>query len=266
MKFSIITVCLNAGSDLAETVSSILNQTYDDYELIIKDGMSTVGSIEKLPQNSHIRLVQCSDSGIYDAMNQGIREATGDYCIFINAGDRLFEETILASLAESVRDGAALYYGCCYNETMQVYSSSPQKLTPFFCYRSMICHQAMIIKRNILIDKLYDTSYRVCADRELLLYIVVGKKLPTKYLSLVIARYKGSGFCETEENQRLMKTEHSRMIKEYYSNSERFRFFIAYHATMPMIRKGIVRNKKLSKIYKRYVRKIYRNKSGNANE
>ena len=90
MKFSIITVCLNAGNDLSDTVDSILNQTYNDYELIIKDGMSTDGSIEKLPQNSHIKLIQCKDSGIYDAMNQGIMEAQGDYCIFINAGDTIY--------------------------------------------------------------------------------------------------------------------------------------------------------------------------------
>ncbi len=265
MKFSIITVCLNAGNDLSDTVSSVLNQTYDDYELIIKDGMSTDGSIEKLPDNSHIKLIRCKDSGIYDAMNMGIKEASGDYLIFINAGDGLFETSTLASLADSVKDGAALYYGHCFNETMKIYSNSPQKLTPFFCYRSMLCHQAMVFERKAIIGKLYDTSYRVCADRELLLYMVVKEKLPTQYLPLVIARYKGSGFCETEANRERIKKENKRLKAEYFSTAKRMRYSLAYHMTLPAIRKGIVRNKKLSRLYKKAVGKIYRNKCGNNN-
>lgn len=262
MKFSIITVCLNAGDDLTDTVSSVLNQTYDDYELIIKDGISTDGSIEKLPENSHIKLIQCEDSGIYDAMNQGIKEASGDYLIFINAGDGLFETSTLASLANSIKDGAALYYGHCYNETLKIHSNSPKELTPFFCYRSMLCHQAMVFERKAIIDKLYDASYRVSADRELLLYMVVKAKLPTKYLPLVIARYKGSGFCETETNRERIKKENKRLKFEYFPTAKRMRYSLLYHMTLPAVRKGIVRNKKIGKLYKKAVGKIYRNKCG----
>lgn len=75
MKFSIITVCLNAGENLIETVKSTLMQTYADFEIIVKDGFSDDGSIDRLPQDSRIKLVQKKDSGIYEAMNQGIKEA-----------------------------------------------------------------------------------------------------------------------------------------------------------------------------------------------
>ena len=179
--------------------------------------------------------------------------------------DGLFEETTLDSLVDSVKDGSALYYGHCFNETMKIYSNSPGKLTHFFCYRSMICHQAMVFERKAIVDKLYDTSYRVCADRELLLYMVVKSKLPTKYLSLVIARYKGSGFCETEENRERIRKENKLLKEKYFSPFKRVIYFIAYHATLPLIRKFIVSNKKTSKAYKKAVSKIYRNKCGNNN-
>lgn len=83
IKFSIITVCLNAGSDLLETVESTLKQSYSEFEIIVKDGFSKDESICKLPQDKRIHLVQKKDTGIYDAMNQGIEVAQGDYMIFI---------------------------------------------------------------------------------------------------------------------------------------------------------------------------------------
>ena len=72
IKFSIITVCLNAGNDLLETVESTLKQSYSEFEIIVKDGFSKDESICKLPQDKRIHLVQKKDTGIYDAMNQGI--------------------------------------------------------------------------------------------------------------------------------------------------------------------------------------------------
>ena len=87
LRFSIITVCLNAGQSLLDTVERTLGQTYEHFEIIVKDGGSTDGSIEKLPSDPRIRVVTRQDTGIYDAMNQGIEEAKGDYLIFMNCGD-----------------------------------------------------------------------------------------------------------------------------------------------------------------------------------
>ena len=72
IKFSIITVCLNAGNDLLETVESTLKQSYDEFEIIVKDGFSKDCSIEKLPQNKKVCVYQEKDKSVYDAMNQAI--------------------------------------------------------------------------------------------------------------------------------------------------------------------------------------------------
>ena len=90
IKFSIITVCLNAGNDLLETVESTLKQSYDEFEIIVKDGFSKDCSIEKLPQNKKVCVYQEKDKSVYDAMNQAIAYATGDYCLFINEGYKVF--------------------------------------------------------------------------------------------------------------------------------------------------------------------------------
>lgn len=85
IKFSIITVCLNAGNDLLETVESTLKQSYDEFEIIVKDGFSKDGSIEKLPQNKKVCVYQERDKNVYDAMNQAIAYATGDYSIRVHS-------------------------------------------------------------------------------------------------------------------------------------------------------------------------------------
>lgn len=112
IKFSIITVCLNAGNDLLETVESTLKQSYSEFEIIVKDGFSKDESICKLPQDKRIHLVQKRDTGIYDAMNQGIEVAQGDYMIFMNAGDKFYDSEVLKRIADGIEETSGdLYYG-----------------------------------------------------------------------------------------------------------------------------------------------------------
>ena len=93
--FSIIVVCLNAGQELLRTVDSILGQTYPHFEIIVKDGMSSDGFVEKLPGDERIRVVRQKDKGIYDAMNQAIPLVSGDYVLFLNCGDYFYNEKVL---------------------------------------------------------------------------------------------------------------------------------------------------------------------------
>ena len=261
IKFSVITVCLNAGNDLLETISSTLSQTYENFEIIVKDGFSTDGSVEKLPKDDRIRLIQKKDSGIYDAMNQGIDAATGDYLVFMNAGDTFYAETTLEEIAAQITDkDVALYYGRCYNETLAVYSNSPLKLTPFFAYRSMLCHQAMIFRYNYMKEKMYDCGYRVCADREILLDIVMRSHQKTQYIPTIVARYKGSGFCETEENQKKIEIENRQLREDFFSIRQRVKYQAIIYLTLPKLRKKIANNPKLVKSYKQAIGLIYRNK------
>ena len=109
MTFSIIVVCLNAGIRLHDTVESIRRQTEEDYEIIVKDGISedkiTTGYLRKLERESaadgRIRVYRHDkDSGIYDAMNQAVKYCRGDYIFFLNCGDRFYDDQVLVRVRE----------------------------------------------------------------------------------------------------------------------------------------------------------------------
>lgn len=108
MRFSIIVVCLNPGEKLNQTMESILSQTCQDFEVIVKDGGSRDGSVEKLSksfgnlESRHIRLYVEKDSGIYDAMNQAVSHAEGEFLIFMNCGDVFFDEEVLEKIEQYI--------------------------------------------------------------------------------------------------------------------------------------------------------------------
>ena len=90
--FSIIVVCLNPGEKLLQTLQSIQKQEFRDYEIVLKDGGSTDGSLQELdPGQSGLHVVTKPDRGIYDAMNQAVEEAKGRFVFFLNCGMRLAE-------------------------------------------------------------------------------------------------------------------------------------------------------------------------------
>ena len=95
ISFSIVVVCLNPGEKLLKTVQSVLNQKYGNYEIVVKDGGSTDGSLEQLPADSRIRVYTRPDCGIYDAMNKGVQISTGMYVIFMNSGDIFVDNNVL---------------------------------------------------------------------------------------------------------------------------------------------------------------------------
>ena len=95
-KFSIVTVCYNAGDKLHETIATALQQTYENFEIIIKDGLSKDDSLQRVPEDERIFVYSYKDQGIYDAMNQALKEITGDYVYFLNCGDSFYDENVLS--------------------------------------------------------------------------------------------------------------------------------------------------------------------------
>ena len=103
--FSIVTVTLNPPEeDLRRTLQSVVGQDFQDWELIVKDGGSKVGVLDCVPEDERIRVVTEEDSGIFDAMNQGIQRATGDFVCLLNAGDILTNPSVLDLVAKGARE------------------------------------------------------------------------------------------------------------------------------------------------------------------
>ena len=101
-KFSIVTVCYNAGDKLHETIATALQQTYENFEIIIKDGLSKDDSLQRVPEDERIFVYSYKDQGIYDAMNQALKEITGDYVYFLNCGDSFYDENVFQANVNNI--------------------------------------------------------------------------------------------------------------------------------------------------------------------
>ena len=259
IKFSIVTVCLNAGQELIDTVNSTLGQSYDCFELLVKDGFSTDGSTEKLPEDERIRLIQKKDTGIYDAMNQAVEEALGDYLLFMNCGDRFYSSHVLQDIADGIgREHGAVYYGKCFDRPTGQVRAYPKTITRMTCYRTMICHQAMVYRADVLRQHPYDCSYRIIADRELLWYLVCEKGISPRYLDTVIADYKGGGESTKSEHIQRNREDQKRLEERYFPRGERLKYKLLMALTFQKLRIAWSKSPKLSKLYFALVRLAYR--------
>jgi glycosyltransferase involved in cell wall biosynthesis len=182
---TIVTVNLNNIKGLRRTVSSILGQNLKNFEFIIIDGESLDGSIDYIKQlnDSRIQYIIESDYGIYDAMNKGIDKCTGDYVLFLNSGDTLFNEFVLSNVLLEIAKKPN--FDCYYGQEMQVGGSNLQNIKnveiaerlSFLLYNS-IPHQASFWNRKVLLDLgKFDIEYKIIGDFVLLYKaLVLGKR------------------------------------------------------------------------------------------
>lgn len=167
---SIITVTFRAESLLEGTIQSVLAQDYPAIEFIIVDGGSTDGTLEiaRKYQSKIAKLISEPDKGIYDAMNKGIQLATGEYVVFMNAGDSFYNNQVL-SKAMSAHPNADFYYGdtMIVNEDGQELGRRRLPLPEKLNWKSlqmgmMVSHQSMIARRSLAVP--YDLQYKISAD------------------------------------------------------------------------------------------------------
>lgn len=166
MKISVVTVCFNAANLIEGTIRSVVDQTYDDVEYIIIDGLSTDGTTDIICRYADdiSYWISEKDKGIYDAMNKGIMAATGDYVIFMNAGDRFADKNVLSAVASSLGNHTIVSgkWNRCYGDGT-VKSAAPKKLNALKV-EMPICHQATLTRLSYHKKNLFDTSFRLSAD------------------------------------------------------------------------------------------------------
>ena len=250
---------LNASTHLLDTINSVLDQTYRNFEIIVKDGGSVDNSLNLLPKKEEIILIKEHDSGIYDAMNQALEHCKGKYILFLNAGDVLSSSEIFEKLAPyCLKEKAAYliytdYFLLQYNSIVY----SPARLSDFFLYRTMLCHQACFLQREAY--KQYgnfDTSFKIVADYDLLTRYVIQKKITHEYVPIVSTKYMGGGFSSKTQNQKIAKKEVIRIRRNYYNVEKRVMFGLLLYMTFPSIRKALFRYTALKPIALIYIKVI----------
>ena len=275
--FYVIVVSYNAGSRLSDTLMSVRRQTYKDYRVIVKDGMSdddsTGAAREKfgigedgLSDDKRIRLVVSRDRGIYDAMNEALKEAVKEekakphekaYVYFLNCGDTLAAEDVLSRVAADAGDEGGILYGDVLElKTGEEVPSNP-KMDDFACYRNVPCHQACFYDVKLMRKAPFNTKYIVRADYEHFLRLIYRHGAATRYLKFTVAQYEGGGFSETKENRERSERERKHIISLYLP-AWKVRLFDAYRVvSLQKLREKAASSPKTAAIYNGIKRRLY---------
>lgn len=259
--FSIIVVCLNAGEELLKTVNSVLAQRYSRYEIIVKDGMSADGYVEKLPADERIRVLRQKDKSIYDAMNQAIPLANGDYILFLNCGDYFYNEKVLEKVNAWIATDKAsseIYYGDIYNRSVGTKIASNPRINAFACYRNIPCHQACFYAGSLMKRRAYKPQYKVRADYEHFLGSYFEDGVRPVSMQIIVASYEGGGYSETKENLKRSAQEHEEIVRSYMSRGQIMRYKLLLALSLAPLRTRIARSEKLSGVYNSVKERIYR--------
>ncbi|MDB5062849.1 MAG: glycosyl transferase [Mucilaginibacter sp.] len=216
---SVITIVYNNVRDIERTMLSVLSQTYQQIEYIVVDGASTDSTLDiiKRYENRIARLISEEDKGIYDAMNKGLKLATGDYVIFMNSGDEFYANHTVEKVFASA-DNADIYYGETemINDQLQSLGQRRHKAPENFTWRSFnygmsVSHQAIYIKKSL--TEPYDPKYKLSADID---WIIRAAKKAKKIVKVdgYVAKYLVGGMSKAKHRQSL--AERFDIMKRHY--------------------------------------------------
>lgn len=233
--FSVATVTLNCRPDAIRTATSVWNQTFADYEYIVKDGGSTDGTIEELRQTGRpASITVAKDKGIYDAMNQAAALCKGRYVLFLNGGDTFRDSNALKWIAETIgnADHPEVVYSYNYNVLRQTVVRYPATLGRFYLFRRSVNHQATYVRRDCFVRfGGFDPAFEMLGDNELLARLLLGNRCRSALCPVATVDYKDGGTSTSEKGRRRVQLERTLIRKMYYSRMERG-LYGALHALM----------------------------------
>lgn len=237
IKFTIVTCTYNAEAVLQRTLDSVMKQTYCNIEHLIIDGVSKDKTLTMVKAYQHkndvgesaheILVFSEPDKGLYDAMNKGIDRATGDYLIFLNAGDVFPSEDTLEFVEGCVGEGEELP-GVLYGDTdivnMDGHFLRHRRLTPpkrlswrSFMWGMLVCHQSFYARADIAKGIHYNLDYRFSADVDWCIRIMreaARRYLPLRNVNAVITNYLDGGM--SVQNHKASLKERFQVMRSHY--------------------------------------------------
>jgi len=226
MVLSIITINRNNAAGLEKTLQSVASQTFKGFEYIVVDGASTDGSVEVIkkfePQFANLKWVSEPDSGIYNAMNKGVRLASGDYVQILNSGDCLASykvtELMIANLDKAGHP--SILYGNmvkCFPDGKRVVDKcfAGQEITMLGMFTGTLNHNPAYIRRDLL-EKYgyYDESLKIVSDWKWYLQaIILGGEKP-QYVDMDVTLFDMTGISENANNKAVIQKERQMVLEE----------------------------------------------------
>ena len=206
MVLSVITINYNNGSGLRQTISSVLKQTFQDFEYIIVDGASNDDSVDIIKsliqdKDSHRKWISEPDGGIYNAMNKGIMLSRGEYLLFLNSGDYLVADDVLARVFSQNCHADLLCARCRVSEEGRVVWTSslvPSVITLRWLYFRGLMHQSTFIRRDLFSKVgMYDESFRWLADVQFWYKALIYNDATSQPINVITTDYNHEGTSST---------------------------------------------------------------------
>ena len=234
MKLSIITVNYNNQDGLQRTIDSVLCQTWKDFEWLVVDGGSTDGSKELIQQYQQHFSFWCSepDKGVYNAMNKGIKHAVGDYLLFLNSGDALYDQDVLQRVFD-LKSEADIISGQMVrmdnNELLRPYDKS----LFMQLYRDTLNHQGTFIKRTLFRDLLYDERLRIVSDWKFWLDAILKGNASVDVIPVIVARQDMTGLssnlaAQEQEKQTVLDAYFPKLLQQELETYQKVRESVFY--------------------------------------
>ena len=263
MKLSIITINRNNSLGLRKTIESVVSQTFNDFEYIVVDGDSTDDSVEIIKSYSDkiTYWVSEPDSGIYNAMNKGIKKAIGEYLLFLNSGDFLISNDVLREVFFYNCIADILCARCNVSDNGKVVwtSNPPEKITFGTLYNEGLAHQSTFIAKT-LFDKygMYDESFRYNADIEFWYRTIINNNATTQRIDVITTDYNLDGISTTQSSTELYKKEMQRILSSpmydsFISDYEQWKYERSQYASLSWILKRPILMKVLN-IYRKILK------------
>lgn len=220
---SIVTINYNNLNGLIKTVESVLSQTSKEFEYVIVDGGSTDGSAKYISECAEseldikIKWVSEKDTGIYNAMNKGIRMSEGNYLQFLNSGDYLVDPSVTQKMILSLSENCNILYGNMLKflskGLFRDRGFAGVKPTFIDFYSGTLNHSPAYINRN-LFDKygLYDENLKIVADWKWYLYVIVLADTSIEYADIDVTHFDMNGISSV--NNGLEFAERQKVLKE----------------------------------------------------
>jgi glycosyltransferase involved in cell wall biosynthesis len=202
MQLSIITINKDNAVGLEKTIQSVVEQTFDDFEYIVIDGASSDGSVEIIKKYADkiTYWVSEPDTGIYNAMNKGIKKAQGDYCLFLNSGDWLIEQNTIRNVFNEIKScpGSDIYYSNHQNQDNKIVFI-PKLLSIEYFIRASISHPNSIIKRELFFKHgFYNENFKIVSDWEFFLFEFWIHKSRFTHIKTNVTLFDTNGISSTQ--------------------------------------------------------------------
>ena len=223
MKLSIITINYNNAIGLKKTIESLIEQSYQEYEYIVIDGGSDDGSKEVIWESLRYVSSWCSekDTGVYNAMNKGIMRATGEYLLFLNSGDYLYDSTVLEDVTSTLSGEDIIYGDLLYveNGVEREVCVYPTTLNLDYFFEHSLGHPATFIKRSLFQDSLYSEDLKIVSDWEFFLKKIVLEEVSYRHISRTITAFGMGGISSqidacNEERERVLRKFFPSMLRD----------------------------------------------------